>query len=207
MRIITISRAFGSGGRELGKRLADQLGFDYYDREIITAIASKKSMDEAYVSNILENHGWSTFPLTFRNSFVAMSSFQLTQTSLLLVQEKTIEKIAQAGKDFIIVGRNADVLLKDYEPFNIFVCADMDARIRRCASRAPEHEHMTEKELEREIRQIDKNRARTRQLITDRPWGDGQYYHLTVNTTSWSIKELTPAVADFASRWFERTSL
>lgn len=207
MRIITISRAFGSGGRELGKRLADQLGFDYYDREIITAIAAKKSMDETYVANILENHGWSTFPLTFRNSFVAMSSFQLTQTSLLLEQEQTIQKIAEAGKDFIIVGRNADVLLKDYHPFNIFVYADMDARIRRCISRAPEQEHMTEKELEREIRQIDKNRARTRQLITDKTWGDGKNYHLTVNTTSWNIKELTPAVADFAGRWFERAAL
>ena len=49
MRIITISREFGSGGRELGKRLADILGFDYYDREIITAIAQAQGMDENYV--------------------------------------------------------------------------------------------------------------------------------------------------------------
>ena len=56
MKIITISREFGSGGRELGKRLADILGFDYYDREIITAIADKKGLNPDYVERILENH-------------------------------------------------------------------------------------------------------------------------------------------------------
>ena len=49
MRIITISREFGSGGRELGKRLADALGFDYYDREIIESIAKEQGLDEGYV--------------------------------------------------------------------------------------------------------------------------------------------------------------
>ena len=54
MRIVTISREFGSGGRELGKRLADALGFDYYDREIITAIAEKQQLDENDVEKALD---------------------------------------------------------------------------------------------------------------------------------------------------------
>ena len=56
MRIITISREFGSGGRELGKCLAELLEYDYYDREIITAIAESKKLDENYVSRVLDNH-------------------------------------------------------------------------------------------------------------------------------------------------------
>lgn len=68
MRIITISREFGSGGRELGKRLADWLGFDYYDREIITAIAQNQGLDEKYAENTLDNHGWQTIPVTFHRS-------------------------------------------------------------------------------------------------------------------------------------------
>ena len=56
MRIITISREFGSGGRELGKRLADHLGYDYYDSEIIAAVASKRGMDTGYVEKTLNNH-------------------------------------------------------------------------------------------------------------------------------------------------------
>ncbi len=55
MKIITISREFGSGGRELGKRMADILGFDYYDREIITEIAKRQQMDEHYVESVLDH--------------------------------------------------------------------------------------------------------------------------------------------------------
>jgi len=58
MQLITISREFGSGGRELGKRLADILGWDYYDREIILSIAQQKGMDEKYVEDALQGGGW-----------------------------------------------------------------------------------------------------------------------------------------------------
>lgn len=57
MRIITISREFGSGGRELGKRLADVMGFDYYDSEIISAVAQQSGLDVHYVEDKLTNHG------------------------------------------------------------------------------------------------------------------------------------------------------
>ena len=69
MRIITISREFGSGGRELGKRLAEHIGFDYYDREIITSIAQAQGVKEEYVEHLLDNHDWKSVPLTFRHSF------------------------------------------------------------------------------------------------------------------------------------------
>lgn len=69
MQIITISRQFGSGGRELGKRLADYLGWDYYDKEIIETLANEHGLDEAYVRNMLSNHGWHNLQLTYRNSF------------------------------------------------------------------------------------------------------------------------------------------
>ena len=123
MRIITISREFGSGGRELGKRLAELLGYDYYDREIITAIAKKHDMNERFVENALENHWWQSIPLTYRNSFAAISPMQEIQTTLLIEERNVIESIAGAGKNCVIVGRNADVRLKDYQPFRIFVCA------------------------------------------------------------------------------------
>lgn len=203
MRMITISREFGSGGRELGKRMADELGFDYYDKEIITAIASHSGMDENYVDWALDQHGWQNIPLTFRNSFSSVS-IQSAQTGLLLEQKRVIEDIAKAGKDCIIVGRNADVLLRDYHPFNLFVCADMDARIHRCMSRAPEGEDLTEKEMERKIRNIDRSRSHTRDIISSSRWGERTAYHLTVNTTDWSIKELTPVVSAFVKCWFDR---
>ncbi|MGN0364751.1 MAG: AAA family ATPase [Suilimivivens sp.] len=205
MRIVTISREFGSGGRELGKRLADLLECDYYDKEIITAIAANQNLDEEYVVRTLDNHGWENIPLSFRHTFI--SSTTSMQTVLLIEQKKIIEQIAKAGKDCVIVGRNADVLLSEYNPFNIFVCADMDAKVRRCLDMADRNENLSRKELERKIRSIDKNRSQTREMITESKWGDRNSYHLVVNTTDWTIKELAPAVKMFTECWFRRENV
>ncbi len=202
MKIITISRQFGSGGRELGKRLADVLGFDYYDREIITAIAQTKGMNEEYVEKLLDNHAWRSVPLTFRHSFHATTVMNDPQISLLIEQRNIIEGIAKAGKDCIIVGRNADVILRDYKPFRLFVCADMESKLKRCLERAESGENMTQKQLVQNMKRIDKNRSRTREMMCESRWGDPNAYDLTVNTTDWEIKELAPAVAEFAMRRF-----
>ena len=82
----------------------------------------------------------------------------------------------------------------------------MEAKIRRCAERAPEAESLSRRELEQNIRRIDKNRASTREMIGGGKWGELGAYHLIVNTSGWNIKELTPAVADFAARWFGRAT-
>ncbi len=202
MRIITISREFGSGGRELGKRLADVLGFDYYDREIIAAIAQTKGMNEEYVEKLLDNHAWRTVPLTFRHSFHVTTVMNNPQIPLLLEQRNVIEGIAKAGKDCIIVGRNADVILRDYKPFRLFVCADVESRLKRCLERAEDSEQLSQKQLIQNMKRIDKNRAQTRELMSESKWGDPTAYDLTINTSNWKIKTLAPAVAEFAMRRF-----
>ena len=198
MRIITISREFGSGGRELGKRLADHMGFDYYDSEIISAIAQNSGMDEHYVVRTLSNHGWRNVPVSFRGTLGSSAYLQASKVSLLLEQKRVLEEIAALGKDCIIVGRNADVILHDYRPFSLFVCAEIDAKIKRCMERAAQDENLSEKELMRQIRQIDKMRKQTRAILSGSEWGQRDAYHLTINTTDWVIKELVPAVAHFA---------
>ena len=204
MKIVTISREFGSGGRELGRRLADLLGFDYYDREIITAIAQAQGMDEGYVEKSLEDHAWQHIPLTYGRSFSSSAIMQSTQTSLLIEQKRVLDGIAKAGKDCVIVGRDADVLLAEQKPFSIFVCASMEAKVRRCMERAAEGENLTPKALEQNIRRVDKARARSREMISDTRWGQGSSYRMTVNTTGWDLKELAAAVADFVRRWYDR---
>lgn len=203
MNIITISREFGSGGRELGKRLADLLGYDYYDKEIITAIAKNKGMDSEYVSTVLDNHGWLSFPVTFQNSFAP--GIINVQTELLVEQKKVIEEIAKLGKNFIIVGRSADVLLREYQPFNVFVCAELKSKIKRCMERANQEEKLSEKELIRKIRSIDKNRMNIYDIIGGGVWGDRANYHLTVNTSDWNIKELASAVKEYHAAFLGRT--
>ena len=204
MKIITISREFGSGGRELGKRLAEQLGFAYYDREIVTAIAQQQGADPDFVEKALDSHLWQSVPLHFHHSFTSINNLQSLQTDLLIEQTRVLERIAERGEDCVIVGRNADAILAKENPFNIFVCADMEARIDRCIARAEEGEDTSRKKIQANIRRIDRARAQTRDIISGSKWGYRSTYHLIVNTTDWNIKELTPAVAEFALRWFDR---
>ncbi|MBR2929355.1 MAG: cytidylate kinase-like family protein [Oscillospiraceae bacterium] len=204
MKIITISREFGSGGRELGKRISDVLGCDYYDSEIIAAVAKQSGLDAAYVATALGEHGWKQYPITFRNTLGSASYLQSSKVNLLLQQRRVLEEIAKLGKDCVIVGRNADTILREYEPFRVFVCADMETKLRRCRERAPEGENLTDKELMRQIKHIDKLRAQTREILSGEEWGQRDAYHLTVNTTDWEMKELAAAVAGFAEHWFGR---
>ena len=204
MKIITISREFGSGGRELGKRLADSLGFDYYDSEIISAVAKNSGLNARYVETQLDHHGWQKFPVTFRGTLNSSAYMQASKVQLLLEQKKVIEEIAALGKDCVIVGRNADVLLHAYNPFKIFVCAETEAKLRRCQERASEGENLTEKEMLRKMKEIDKLRSQTREILSGSEWGNPASYHLTVNTSDWVIKGLVPAVADFAMTWFSK---
>ena len=181
--------------------MADALGWDYFDREVILRIAQEQGMDADYVGAVLDRHPWQSMPLTFRSSFSA--AYQDTQTNLLVKEKQIIDGIAKAGRDCVIVGRNADVYLADRLPFSLFVCADMPARIQRCRERGSA-DQMSDKDLERNIRRIDKNRAATRDMIGGRHWGDPTSYCMTVNTTDWEIKRLAPLMARFARHWFEQ---
>lgn len=134
MRIITISREFGSGGRELGKRLADILNMDYYDREILSEIAKQTEMDGNYVESVLNGNSLQGFSFTFGRTFY-FSPAGNNMTKILLAQQKILKSFAAEGKDCIVVGRGADIILKDQNPLNLFVYADMAARIKRCQKR------------------------------------------------------------------------
>lgn len=202
MRIITISREYGSGGREIGQRLAERLGFEYFDWEIIVALATKSGLEADFIEETLSNIKLQTFPMDYHCSVGRNASLQSNQINLLLEQKKVIENIPILGKDCVIVGRNADVLLKKYKPFNIFVCGSMESRIKRCEARATKDEILTAKEWEKKIRSIDKNRAHVRELLSGSDWGNPKAYHLTINTSNWSIDSIVPSLMECANRYF-----
>lgn len=203
MRIITISREFGSGGRELGKRLAEELGIAYYDKEIISAIAEKSDLDEAYVEKAVESGVLSRYPLTFSSTFAHVPIMLNYDTKLIQSQRKVILELASRG-DCVIVGRNADTILADMKPLRIFVYADMEARVARCVKKAKkDEEKITPVEIEKMIKQIDKTRRRNFDFASDYEWGDKRGYDLCVNTTHAEIKKLVPNIASYAKAWFE----
>jgi len=201
-KIITISREFGSGGREIGKRLADKLDFAYYDSEVITAIAKETGMTEEYIHNIFEK-GIYPYAFQFAKSFSTYSSLQSSQTDILVAQTKILKEIAKQG-DCIIVGSGADIILKEFNPLNLFVYADIDSKIKRCREKASENENINDKELKKKILQIDKNREKFYSMLSSAEWGDKNNYHLCINTTGIEIKSIIPALYGYVKSWFYR---
>lgn len=200
-KIVTISREFGSGGREIGKRLADKLGFKYYDREVITEIAKETGMSEEYINSISEK-GIYPYAFQFAKSFAIYSGVQSNQTEILIAQQKVLKQIAEKG-NCIIVGRGANTILKEYNPMNLFIYADMTSKINRCRMKRKE-EQLTDKELENKIMQIDKNRKKYHEIISNLEWGNKSNYHLCINTSGLEIKEIIPSLADYIEDWFRR---
>ncbi len=204
MRIITISREFGSGGRELGKRLADALGFAYYDREIVSSIAEKCNLDEGYVENVLRKGLTINVPVTFGHTFYFYSDpTSENELKVLNTQQQIIKELALRG-DCVMVGRSSGIILEKYNPLRLFVYADMEWKVKRCRERASADEHLTDRELEKKIRQIDAGRARHQKLLTDRKWGDREGYDLCINTTSLEIKKIIPGLKEMAWCWFDQ---
>lgn len=203
MNILTISREFGSGGRELGKRIADILGYSYYDREIITAIANEHNYDENYVETMLENKFPVSLPITYSRTFSYIDATGQQAIQLLSTQYKLLREFASKG-NCVIVGRSANIILEDFDALNIFVYADMESKVKRCRERAPENENLKDSELKRKIKQIDTGRAKHQKFLSEKKWGDKEGYHLCVNTSGLDIKALSPVIAEFAKGYFEK---
>ena len=194
-RVITIGREFGSGGRELGRRLAENLGIEYYDREIVEQIAAHTSFSEEYIHQVVEGRKHHLYPITISHTFnfAADHHAQMLQ-SVFQAQMKVLKDVAELS-DCVIVGRCADYLLRNYKPYRIFVYADMEKRIDHCIARNEGSEQFTRKDIERHIRQIDRQRARYYRDHTGQAWGDRVHYDLCVNTGGQEIKALAHGIA------------
>lgn len=204
MKIITISREFGSGGRELGKRLADRMNIPCYDHEIIDMVAEKHGFDKNYVAHISERDIRNFYQSTIGHRFMIYQQPMVQQPiKVALAEHEIIHQLAKQG-DCVIVGRCADIVCADMNPFNIFVYADQISKLKRCEERADEKENLSEKEMLRKIKRIDKERSSYRELFTEKEWGKKESYHLCINTSGKEIKTLVSGVMEYAERWFEQ---
>ena len=200
--IITVSREFGSGGRELGKRLADALNIPCYDHQIIEMIANEHGFNEEYVATVSERSIEAAYPMTIGHHFGMLPIGVMEQPiRVAATQRRIIENFAAQG-DCVIVGRCADVILREQQPLNLFIYADMASKVRRCMERAAEGENVSAQEIERQIKRIDKGRIQYRRMYDDGKWGDKENYHLCINTSNREIRDLVPALAQFCKDWF-----
>lgn len=179
----------------MGRRLAEELHMEYYDRELLTEISKHTSLAEEYIQNVVERQPHSLMPITIGRSFAYGEDYVLKQVQAVYRAQSEIIRDLAGKSDCVIIGRCADYILRDQNPFRIFVYADMESRVRRCMERRTDGETQTEKRMQKQIRTMDKNRARYYEFYTGLKWGDKFNYDLCINTSDTVIKEIVPAIA------------
>ena len=178
-RIITISREFGSGGRTICKKVADELGIPCYDNELLQKIAEESGFSENYIKDTGEYAPGGLLASAFSHR----GSGPNNADYLWEIQYKLITELAEKGP-CVIVGRCADYILRDKANcLRVFVHADMDFRAKRIVDVYGEREESPEQRL----KDKDKRRAAYHRFYTDMKWGHAQNYDITLNSGTLGI--------------------
>ena len=182
-KIYTIGREFGSGGREVGEKLAAKLGIKLYDKELLQQAAK----DSGFCEEIFENHDekptnsflYSLVMDTYSVSGYSAAPFldMPLNHNVFLAQFETIKKIAEK-ESCVIVGRCADYALSDNpDCINVFIHADLDVRIKNVSRNL----NITENKARDIINKTDKQRASYYNYYTSKKWGDSKSYNLSLD--------------------------
>lgn len=191
-RIITISREFGSGGRTIGKRVAELLDIPCYDKELIEKIAATTGLAEKYIE---EQGEYAPAKNPFTYAFVGRNIGGLSVGDYLWnEQRKKILELAEQ-EPCVIVGRCADYILKDREDvLNVFIHADVAYRAHRIVEVYGETGETPKKRLQDK----DKKRAINYKYYTEQEWGRAQNYHLALDSGAFGIEESAQLIAELA---------
>lgn len=179
-RIITISREFGSGGRTIGKLVADQLGIPCYDSELIEKISEQSGFDQEYLKRNGEQ-GSGNYISFFSNRIFGMTN----EDYIWSIQCNVIKKLAEESS-CVIIGRCADYVLKNHENcLKVFIHADFEFRKKRIV------EVYGEKDLSPELRIKDKDKRRIsyRRFYTNMKWGRAKNYDICLNSGNLGINK------------------
>lgn len=204
--VITVGRQFGSGGRELGRKIADLLGIDYYDKELLSKAASDAGVAESFVrENDERAPKFLSSAISFNMGISPVAWYQgpssISGDSIYGAQGDVIRKLA-LEKPCVIVGRTADYILRDFPcVVNIFVHAPIESCIDRICRRSPS---MTRQKARQLAEKTNKLRASYYNFYTDKRWGDTLSYDLTIDTSMLSTDDIAAIVADYAKRRLEK---
>lgn len=196
--IITIGREYGSGGREIGKALAEKLGISFYDKQIISLTAEKSGLSPEFITNneqrvrsgFMQNLAASA---AYQSGFFSSQYLPLSET-IFISQAQVIRDIA-AKERAVIVGRCADYVLSGRKnTINVFIHAPIEDRVRRIMALY----QLSEADAMKAIATSDKERGNHYFRYTDRKWGKAQNYDLSVNSSLLGIDGTVEMLADIA---------
>lgn len=182
--VITIGRQFGCGAHEIATGLSDKLGVAYYDKEIIRMAAKESGFDENLFHFYDERPTRSFLYNISTDGFAGVGNPSLTlEDQIVQYQFDTIRKVA-SEESCIIVGRCADYILKDMPGVvRVFIHGDDDFRLKRVV----ELYGVSEKNAAKEIKNIDKMRAKFHNFYSDEKWGESFTYDLCINVSKSGI--------------------
>lgn len=199
--IITISRQFGSGGREIGEKLAAALGIPCYDSELISRAAKESGFSEQAFENAEKKASNSLLYSivmgmgAYGNQDVGFTHLSLDD-QLYLAQSNVIRKVAEEGP-CVIVGRCADYVLREHKNVvNVFIWADMEFR----KNRAVKLYGLKENKAEEEIIKTDKRRANYHNYHADEKWGRAGNYHLSIKSDFVGIDNAVDCILRFLNK-------
>ncbi len=191
--IITINREFSSGGREVAKRVADLLEFHYFDDELMAAIAKDENLSEEFVKQNSEVPISVNFPFVFGRTVATMYQ-QPLNLEIQIAQSNMIKEIGERG-NAVIVGRLANDLIPAEKTLDVFIySSDMDKKIDRYLAR--DNDGRTRDQVTKEIKKVDKQRAKFYEQNTTSKWKEMHNYALCIDTSIISIVEAAQIIAD-----------
>ena len=184
--VITIAREYGSGGRYIGKLVAEKLGIKLYDKNIIEKMSEETGLSEEYIK---DNEQKRTVFDSFNNGYYA----GMNNSDELFIQESNLIKDLADKESCVIVGRCADFILKDKRNvLKIFVSSSMENKIKR----ATEFYHMDKEKAEKEISRINKLRANHYKYYTEKEWKDPSNYDICINSDSIGVENAANLICE-----------
>ena len=195
-KIITISRQFGSGGRTIGKAVAEKLGYKCYDMELVEMVAKETGFDPSFIADAGEYApGKSILSYALTSAFPHGGQGQMNASDYLWsTQCKIINELADKG-GCVIVGRCADYILKDRaDTLNVFIYADDEYRKKRIVELYGERDASPQKRIEDK----DARRRVNYKYFTGRVWGEMSNYHICLDSSVIGHDECVDIIAGIA---------
>ncbi|MBQ7822460.1 MAG: cytidylate kinase-like family protein [Clostridia bacterium] len=198
--VITIGRQYGSGGREIGKKISEILGIGYYDDELISLAAKNSGMHSDTLSDVDEKATNSLlYTLAMGGSLFggnAAIAYEMPINDKLYIAQSEVIKDLAKREACVIIGRCADYVLKDYPSvINLFIYADLDKRAARVSARRG----ITESKARDIIIKTDKQRANYYNYYTSRKWGRIENYDLCIDSGRIGCDKAAEVIAEYVS--------
>lgn len=202
--IINVGRQLGSGGQIIAKKLADDFGYQLFDKEILNLAAKESGFSEKFFEQNDEQKGFLKSLFHMHAPHISDNNFynsRFSQESLFQFQSDAIKKVAKGG-GCVFVGRCADYVLRDYQNVvNIFITANMEDRIKM----VQERDQCDEETAKKIISHKESARASYYNYYTGKKWGHSENYHLCINSSILGIDGTVDFIKQFILRQFKTT--